>query len=139
VSYKCVHFKIYELVPPGVYRIRGEKAWELLDDRALITLDMLRDNHGKITVNDWFWGGNYKYSGYRPKDCKEGSKLSQHRMGRAFDLKFIQSHITIVRNDILNNPRKYPEITAVELNTPTWLHFDVRNYDTSQGILTFKP
>ena len=39
--YKCENFSIHELVPPNVFYNRGEKAWELLDERLLITLDSL--------------------------------------------------------------------------------------------------
>jgi len=50
--YKCDHFKIQELVSPGVYKDRGDKAWELLDDRLLMTLDKLRERYGPIIVNN---------------------------------------------------------------------------------------
>ena len=41
--YRCEYFALYELVPEEVYLERGEKAWELLDKRLLITLDRLRE------------------------------------------------------------------------------------------------
>ncbi len=136
--YKCKYFKIYELVPPGIYKLRGEKAWQLLDERALIMQDKLRERHGPATINDWFWGGNFKYSGYRPPSCKIGSKLSQHRFGRGFDPKFKNTDAETVRKDILENPQVYPYITSIELGIK-WVHNDTRNYDDTNGILTFKP
>ena len=39
--YNCKYFAIHELIPPQVYRDRGEKAWELLDPDMLRTLDLL--------------------------------------------------------------------------------------------------
>lgn len=60
--YKCSHFKIQELVPPAIFEARGEKAWELLDERLLITLDRLRDRFGPITVNNWHSGKDREWS-----------------------------------------------------------------------------
>jgi len=54
--YRCEHFSIHELVPPHVFHKRGEKAWELLDERLLITLDKLRQRYGRMTVNNYYWG-----------------------------------------------------------------------------------
>jgi len=46
--YKCKHFGIKELVSEGTYNKRGEKAWQLLDDRILRTIDFLRETYGSI-------------------------------------------------------------------------------------------
>lgn len=77
--YKCKPFKIHELVPLGIHRKRGEQAWQLLDEKALITLDLLREKFGSAIVNDCKRNGTYKYRGFRPASCNVGSKLSQHR------------------------------------------------------------
>ena len=53
--YRCNHFAIHELVPRNIFKDRGEKAWELLDDRLLITLDRLRERYGPMTVNNSYW------------------------------------------------------------------------------------
>ena len=52
MTYKCDYFAIHELIPPSVYEARGEKAWELLDDRLLKTIDTLRDRFGPATINN---------------------------------------------------------------------------------------
>jgi len=54
--YKCSYFKIQELVPSAIFNRRGEKAWELMDGRVLITLDRLRERYGLFTVNNWLSG-----------------------------------------------------------------------------------
>ena len=56
--YKCEYFKVHELVPPHVYNARGEKAWELLDEQLLRTLDRLRQRYGPMTINNYLWGKN---------------------------------------------------------------------------------
>lgn len=133
--YKCTHFGIKELVSEGTYKARGEKAWALLDDRALQTVDLLRGKYGSITINDWSWGGKNHWRGLRTSDSKYFSTYSQHSFGRAFDLIFKDVTAQQVRDDIdadRNDPA-FRFINSYEENT-SWLHFDVRNCDR---ILTY--
>lgn len=128
LTYIPEHFLIEELVDPQTFKDRGQKAFELLDPYMLWTIDRMREEFGSITINTWKWGGKYKYSGYRPKNCTEGGYYSQHRLGRAFDLKFknytpdeIRAYINVINN---NDIFRY--INAVENKTPTWVHIDSR-------------
>lgn len=130
MTYKCKHFAIHELVPKHIFESRGEKAWELLDKNALITLDRLRGKYGPMTVNNYFWGGNRNWSGLRTPESSYYSPTSQHTLGKAFDCLFKDTTVNAVRQDILMNPNNvtFNLINAVELDVP-WLHFDVRNCD----------
>ncbi|MBI9113252.1 peptidase M15 [Maridesulfovibrio ferrireducens] len=143
--YKPNHFRIEELVYPEFYEAhkhRGELMWMAFDQRALITLDWLRETYGPITVNDWLWGGPFKYSGLRPFDCEEGSELSQHKFGRAFDCKFKNVTADEVRADMrrvgcmepkVNRdslPLRYRYIRRIEeFPGMSWFHFDTGNWD----------
>ena len=135
--YKCRHFKIHELVSPYVYNTRGEKAWQLLDERGLITIDRLRDRYGKMTINNYAWGGDRKYSGLRISGDPHYSPFSQHSFGRGFDSLFENHDVETIRREILADPdhEDFKYIGALELGV-TWLHFDTRNTDR---ILTFYP
>ena len=133
--YKCEYFKIQELVPEHVYNERGDKAWELLDDRGLITLDCLHDAYGTMTVNNWMWGGSRQWSGFRTELSPYGTIYSQHRFGGAYDPLFKYVTAEKVRQDVLNNPDWFPLITSVELDV-SWFHFDTRNCDR---IKVYKP
>lgn len=124
--YICRHFAIQELVPRHVYNERGQKAWELFDDRSLRALDALREKYGRMIINDWMWSGCNQWRGLRSGISPVGSEYSQHRFGRAFDVTFSDKDIEDVRNDILVNPEEYPLICSVELGV-NWLHFDMRN------------
>ena len=126
--YRPQHFIIQELVPREVYKDRGTKAWELLDDRLLITLDQLRDEYGSMTINNWHWGGNREWSGLRTPESPYYKPYSQHTFGRAADCKFKNVSAEKVRQDILHDIEMFPCISSIELNT-SWLHFDVRNCD----------
>lgn len=126
--YQCEYFIIQELVPLEVYMDRGEKAWELFDERALKTLDALRDEFGICTINNWHIGGTRRYSGLRTADCGVGTRYSQHMFGRAFDCLFRDISSEKVREIVLRKREKlFPYITGLELNI-TWFHFDVRNH-----------
>lgn len=140
MGYRCQHFSVYELVPPEVYQARGEKAWELLDPAALVTLDALRTHFGPVTVNDWRWGGSYKESGFRTAQSETGAVYSQHRYGRAFDCKFAETTPQAVYEYVLAHPEQFPHLTTLEdiRYTPTWLHIDVRNNERT-GIRTIIP
>ena len=124
--YKCKHFALHELIPPHVYEERGQKGWELLDDRALRTLDALRDRFGVITVNNWHWGGERKWSGLRTAESPYFSPYSQHTFGRAFDCVFHETTAEEVRQIILKDKTAFTDICALELDV-SWVHFDCRN------------
>lgn len=128
-------FAAHELVPETVYMYRGDRSWELLDDRLLITLDALREQFGPITVNNYMWGGDREWAGLRTANSPYGTEYSQHRFGRAADCIFTKNSVDTVRDYILGHPDAFPYINSVELET-SWLHFDVRNCDR---ILTYKP
>lgn len=135
--YKCTHFKIHELVDPDTYAKRGEKAWELLDDRLLITLDRLRDRYGMMTINNWKWDGDRQWSGLRTADSPWFSTYSQHSFGRAADIIFGNTTAEKVRQDILADPdhSDFEFINSLELDV-SWCHLDVRN---TKRIKAFKP
>ncbi len=140
MSYRPLHLKLQELVDPGIYGARGERAWELLQPSALRTLDLLRDKFGPITVNNWHNGGAHKESGLRRFDTTTGAVWSMHRYGGAFDCKFQKTTARQVYDYVLAHPDEFPELTTVENidATPTWFHFDVRNHDKA-GIWVVNP
>jgi len=135
--YQCMHFKIQELVPPAIYESRGEKAWELLDEQLLISLDRLRDRYGPITVNNWHAGKDREWSGLRTPDSPYYSATSQHTFGRAADCIFHRTDAESVRRNMLADPDDpaFELINSIELGV-SWFHFDVRNCDR---IKTYHP
>lgn len=67
------------------YIAKHFKAFELLYKELLIALDYVRDNLGKVTVNNWKSGGKFEYRGIRTSDSKDFSATSQHAYGKAVD------------------------------------------------------
>jgi len=135
--YQCSFFSLHELVPEEVYLERGDKAWESLDERMLITLDKLRERYGLMTVNNWYWGGRRQWSGLRIPGSPDYKPYSQHTFGRAADCLFENISAEEVRQDILSMPDddSFRLISSLELEV-SWLHFDVRNCDR---VKTYTP
>ena len=127
-TYIPEHFSIKELVDKQTYSDRGERAIELLDPYMLWTIDRLRERYGSITINNWSFGGQYQFSGFRPKNCSIGALYSQHRLGKAFDLKFKNYTPEQIRSQIKVNKDEddFKYISCVELETKTWVHIDSR-------------
>lgn len=122
------YFIIQEYVPRWVFEKWGDKAWMFIDERQLIADDRLREEFGRVVINNWHTGGNREWSGLRTSDSPYYSQFSQHTFGRASDKLFLDNNVDGVRNEIIANPDKYPFISAVEMNT-TWLHTDCRNVE----------
>ena len=105
--YKPKYFKLHELFPKNFYNTHKHNENHLLwliDDRVLWTNDQLRERYGSVYINNWHWGGNNQYGCYRPFNCSIGAKLSQHKSGRACDLKFKEIEAEKVRKDVFKDP-----------------------------------
>jgi hypothetical protein len=139
-NYRPTSFVIQELVPPIVFNCLGGRAWELLDPRATLTLQQLRDKFGPLTVNNWHTGGSYHESGLRSPLTTTGAKFSQHKFGRAFDCKFKGHTPREVAEYVLQHAYEFPQLTTIENPdaTPTWFHFDVRAH-SKEGIWVVNP
>lgn len=130
MSYKCEWFEIHELVPPELISLPEDYLWELFDEKILVVLDRLRIALGRpITVNNWKSGGQYKFSGFRPKNCKIGAKKSGHKLGKSVDIKVKGMTPAEVLSFIQSRYNEFPEITEIEdiKFTPTWLHISCRH------------
>ena len=81
--------------------IIADTIWRLIDSRVTWTADQLRKRFGSISINDYKFGGQAQYRGYRPVieliDKEQlhitgqitptfSSFTSQHCFGRALDL-----------------------------------------------------
>jgi hypothetical protein len=129
--YKPEHFSVKELVSEKTYKQHSEASINMLDERALKTLDALRKRFGSCTINNWAWGGNFKHSGLREIEFYSSNEKflksrSQHKYGRAFDCKFKNHEAHEVRKYILEHQSEFPFITFLEVDIG-WFHFDVRN------------
>lgn len=126
----CKHFIIQELVSPAVFLRFGQNAWRFFDPRFLTVSDRLRDFFGPMIINDWPFGGNFRFRGLRSLIDLEAPKgdFSFHRFAMAGDAHFTLATVPEVRAYILAHPDKFPEIKGLEKDV-NWLHYDTRNSD----------
>lgn len=136
------NFSTQELVCPEAYELFGDQAIMFLDPKLVNLVQFLREQFGPTVVNNWHVGGQYKESGFRMPTTKTGGKLSQHKFGRAADLKFTDTTPQEVYAQIMASPQRFLNMGLAcmeDINhTPTWLHVDVR-WHTKGGILIVKP
>ena len=118
----------------------GQRCWTLFNDRLLRLIDSLRDQLGSCVINDWSWGGKFKYSGIRDEHfygttAKYLASRSQHKYGRAVDMKFKQVSAQVVRKYIIEHQAQFADIKFVECGPlqhgvdMNWVYIDVRNED----------
>ena len=128
--YKCKFFNVKELVDKNTYEARGEKAWQLFDDRVLRLADFLREKFGPMVCNTWHTGGGTQWRGIRFPDSNVYSPYSQHSFGRGLDLLPTQHSAEYIRTWLKANWEElglgFP-ITIEE--DVSWLHVDVRQAD----------
>lgn len=122
-------FVLQEFIPKSIYAQFGDKSVQFLDPRLPILVQEIRNLWGKsITINNWNIGGTYHESGFRHPTTGTGATLSQHKFGRAGDLKSADTDYNEFRQFIRDNFTHLNKfgLTTIELGTSTWLHIDMR-------------
>ena len=133
MTYRPKHFKLAELVDPYFLTMPEDEVWAMIDDNALWAIDLLRERFGPLRIN----GNGYTESGLRRPDTKTGAKMSQHKMGKAFDLKPLQKGVTVrMMYDwiIANQPKAYAmgirrveDYAYTSRGSVPWLHLDSKD------------
>lgn len=137
------NFYLDEFINDEIYkRFKGKSIW-FLDIRVIAIAQLLRTLSGRsVTINNWYNGGQYKDSGLRRLSGGIGAKYSQHRYGRAIDVKVEGLTIAEVLDIIVDNEQAFRQagLTTIEdiKYTPTWMHLDCR-YSDSEDILYVRP
>lgn len=122
--YKPKYFKLKELVPEGVWKDWGEKAWWFLDPRLLKTIDKVREHFNKpMLVNNYSLG--LRERGFRLPYTTTGVVLSQHKFGRAVDFNIIGLNNSEVQKNLTNNIDKFEHLNFI-LERDNYTHIDIR-------------
>lgn len=137
--YKPKDFKIQELMPPQELSRFGEPlCWSFLNPMLLVTLQTIRNRHGRLRANSSALG--FHQRGFRGEafvsQSSGGSVTdkrlnfirsgSSHKRGDAVDCDPLDTSLAAIHNDIKKNPHLYPFLSFVEVDV-NWLHIDVRN------------
>jgi hypothetical protein len=142
--HKSIFFDVREFVDEKVWNALGVKSAWLIDPNIVRIADIVRKlSNSDVTVNNWHIGGNYKSSGYRGIWDSTGATMSQHRCGRASDLKVKGLSPVQILHLIMANKSEFISagLTVIEdvADTPTWLHVDCRPRLDDTSILIVKP
>jgi len=152
------NFDIREFVPLATYnRWREKSIWfirpeiiRIAEAYKVFFKEFYQADGVLVTVNNYLFGGQLQYRGYRPPDCVIGARESQHRFGAGFDCDFTiikngdrrTPSYTEVQKIILGHSKQFMEmgVTTIENTqyTPTWLHTDIR-YTGLDKILIVNP
>jgi len=137
-------FYVDELICPEVYKVLGAtRSLTLISPKLINVVQGVRTLiSSPITINNWYNGGRFEYSGLRPYNCPIGAKASYHKTGEAADLKFS----TITPEIALELIEKHIDIfwalglRAVEniAYTKTWLHVSVQETNMNE-LKVFNP
>lgn len=137
------HFQVNELVCKHTFDKYGERSWQFLDTEALRVLLILRREVLRVPLicN----AGQHSQRGLRCNLCdlvktktlKGSLYLSQHVLGKAFDLTAKTMAAEQMRKAIEANADKFPVPIRVE-DDVTWLHVDVLDGGSGKQVYRFK-
>lgn len=147
------NFCLQEMVDPHTIDTFGGDAVMFLDPDLPNLAEAVRyvfSRHlGKtvgLRINDWFFGGKFRYRGFRGKLWKK-SRLSQHCLGRGLDItawdnsltgdqmrKIMTDYLTkYMKHDTeipINYRRALERVSFIE-DGVSWLHIDMRTRGSS--------
>lgn len=133
------NFFLDEYIPKKLYIKYEKKPYRLLamlDGRLVNADQLLRNEFGPITINNWWNDKDRNWSGIRTPDSKDYSFTSQHTWGRASDKIFHTATAEQVREFIKQYWKKLG-ITCIE-DDINWVHSDTRWWSVDE-LLIVKP
>lgn len=139
--YKPKNFRIEELVPEDVYNLRGDKSWELLNPRMLVSVQELREYLNKpVILNNWDNDGDRHNQVFRTADYYDRLSFSQHLLGNAADPFVPGVEAEELRQIVISRKKKgkLEYVTGME-DGVNWLHIDCRATDrlNKDGLFIF--
>ncbi len=124
------NFCLQEFLHPDFFEIKRINPLWLIDDQMIRIAQFVRNRFNQpVTINTWHNGGDYFNSGLRPYDSPEGALWSDHKFGRAIDVKVTSVDPLELQQDIIKHYSLYKAngLTTIEDGTPTWTHMSCRN------------
>ena len=134
------NFWLDEFICPEIYGKFGHASRWFLHYPIVEVCQYIRTTTGKpVTINNWYTGGSYEYSGLRPLTGDVGAEHSLHRYGRAADIKIKGMQPVEVKAFIKEHWPQLQQLglTTIEniTHTPTWTHLDCRNTGSSKLLI----
>ena len=153
--YKPDHFLPHELVDQQTYALfegQPDTIYRLFPEGLLRAADDLRELFGSITINNWFYGCERQWSGFRHERSRYYSRNSQHSSCNALDMVFSHAEVPAVHAYIMANEAKFYalgirrleslEATAKHdgISAGNWCRMDTKECGKPEGkIHVFRP
>jgi len=146
------YFSIYELVDEPTYKKFKDKAWQFFDYDTLLCLLIIREGIGRsMTINNWYWNGQFSQRGLRTntsyivkkKTNSNSLYLSAHVVGKGFDFDVKGMTADEVRTWIQDNADLFSCKIRLEHKyaksgkTINWVHLDTYHTDNAPDIYLF--
>jgi hypothetical protein len=134
------NFILQEFVPKEIYEKYGETSIRFISEKLPTIAQGVRDYFDKsVTINDWKWGGNYNYSGFRPSNCGVGATNSAHKRGMAIDVKIKGIDSLEVQENVKKSFDYFNSlgITSMEEGTVGWTHLSME-WTTEKDLVLIK-
>lgn len=135
------HIDLRELIPPETWKLHATGAIEFIDPRIPCLLERIRSLCGNqpMTINNWHYGGRFKYRGFRPESCKIGAVKSQHKVGKAVDFDIKGMTAEQVRGVLRLNQIELMKLGLTRIETGvSWVHIDLKETGLNH-LYEFKP
>jgi hypothetical protein len=127
------HFILEEFINPDTFKREKDNGLSLIDKKLFDIAEFIRVDLGvPITINDWHTGGQYHESGLRDKNSTTGAKLSQHKLGKAIDVKAKGYGGAEWYDYVKKNAKKLYDLGVRRIEdksiATTWLHIDTKEH-----------
>lgn len=125
------YFDVREFVPRETFNTYKDSILGSFINMNIVNgITVIRKRLGKpVIINTWHLGGILQYRGFRPQDCSEGSRFSQHKYANAIDFDIPGLHSLEVQAWI-KKPENWEILkqffTTMEEGTEGWVHMDNR-------------
>lgn len=137
------NFFLDEFIDPVTYKDFGAQSIWFIDKRIIMIAQTLRELvNSPIIINNWLIGGGFKISGFRRPSARIGAYLSQHKFGRAIDVKVkgkTPEEVLGLINQHWDTFKTLGLSTVEDTSfTTTWNHLDIRQTNM-EDLLIVKP
>jgi hypothetical protein len=133
------NFFLDEFIDDKTYKEEVDNGLSKIDQRLIKIAQFIRTKTGKtVVINNWIGGGKFKESGLRRHDTSTGAPLSQHKLGKAIDVKQLGMTGKLWRKFVEENAKELYDLGVRRIEdesiTPSWLHIDLRPHNLGRVI-----
>lgn len=127
------NFDLREFIDPITFAQKSSGAIDLIDRKLINIAEFIRVKIGQpVTINNWHIGGQFKESGLRNKNTTTGAKLSQHKLGKAIDVKAADYDGSDWYKFVKENAKELHDLGVRRIEdkslATTWLHIDTKEH-----------